>query len=87
MTPEEWQRAKPILAAALELDSANRASFLKEACADASLRDEIQSLIVTHEQAGTGALNSGALPSGVGLVPFLSRSMVCDLCRQNQERI
>ena len=33
MTPEDWQRAKPILAAALELDSAGRASFLKEACA------------------------------------------------------
>jgi tetratricopeptide (TPR) repeat protein len=63
MTPEDWQRVKPILAAALELDSANRASFLKEACADASLRDEIQSLIVAHEQAGAGALNSEALPS------------------------
>jgi serine/threonine protein kinase/tetratricopeptide (TPR) repeat protein len=63
MTPEDWQRAKPILAAALELDSAHRESFLKEACADLSLRDEIQSLIVAHEQAGTGALNSEALPS------------------------
>jgi len=63
MTPEDWQRAKPILAAALELDSAHRESFLKEACADASLRDEIQSLIVAHEQAGTEALNSEALPS------------------------
>jgi len=56
MTPEDWQRAKPILAAALELDSARRTSFLKDACADASLREEIQSLIVTHEQAGTSLL-------------------------------
>jgi Tol biopolymer transport system component len=61
MTPEDWQRVKPILASALELDPANRASFLKEACADPSLREEIQSLIFAHEQAG--ALNSAALPS------------------------
>jgi serine/threonine protein kinase/tetratricopeptide (TPR) repeat protein len=63
MTPEDWQRVKPILAAALELDSASRASFLKEACADPSLRQEIQSLIVANEQANTHALNSAALPS------------------------
>jgi serine/threonine protein kinase len=63
MTPEDWQRVKPILATALDLDSANRASFLKEACADPSLREEIQSLIVAHEQAGAGALNSAALPT------------------------
>jgi serine/threonine protein kinase len=63
MTPEDWQRVKPILAAALELDSANRTSFLKEACADPSLREEIQSLIVAHEKANTDALNSAAFPS------------------------
>jgi serine/threonine protein kinase/tetratricopeptide (TPR) repeat protein len=63
MRPEDWQRVKPILATALELDSAERASFLKEACADPSLREEIQSLLVAHEQAGAGALNSAALPS------------------------
>jgi hypothetical protein len=63
MTPEDWQRVKPILAAALELDPASRASFLKEACADPSLRDEIQSLIVANEQAGPVALHSAALPT------------------------
>jgi tetratricopeptide (TPR) repeat protein len=61
MTPEDWQRVKPILAAALELDSAHRASFLREACSDPSLRNEIQSLIVAHELANTDALNSGAV--------------------------
>jgi hypothetical protein len=30
MTPEDWQRVKPILAAALELDSASRASLLED---------------------------------------------------------
>ncbi|HKW34180.1 MAG TPA: protein kinase, partial [Candidatus Acidoferrum sp.] len=61
MTPEEWQRAKPILDSALQLDSAHRAAFLKEACAEPSLRREIESLIAAHEQAGTDALNSATL--------------------------
>lgn len=58
MTPEEWQRVRPILESALELDSANRPAFLDETCADPSLRHEIESLIAAHEQAGTGVLNS-----------------------------
>jgi serine/threonine protein kinase len=61
MTPEDWQRVKPILDSALQLDSTQRPAFLNQACADASLRREIESLIGAHEQAGTGALNSTAL--------------------------
>src|SRR5579863_7720907 len=63
MTPEDWQLVKPILAAALELVPAKRPSYLKEACADPSLREEIQSLIVAHEQAGKAVLNSLAFQS------------------------
>jgi len=62
MTPEQWQRVRPILESALELDSANRATFLDEACADPLLRGEVESLIAAHEQAGTGLLNSAAVP-------------------------
>lgn len=58
MTPEEWQRVTPILESDLELDSANRPAFLNEACADPSLRLEIESLIDAHEQADTSVLNS-----------------------------
>jgi serine/threonine protein kinase/tetratricopeptide (TPR) repeat protein len=61
MTPEDWQRVKPILDSALQLDSTQRPAFLNQVCADASLRREIESLIGAHEQAGTGALNSRAL--------------------------
>jgi eukaryotic-like serine/threonine-protein kinase len=57
MTPEEWQRVRPILESALELDSANRPSFLDVACADPFLRREVESLIASHEQAGTDVLN------------------------------
>ena len=66
MTPEEWQKVRPILESALELDCANRPAFLNEACADPSLRLEIESLIDAHEQADTRVLNS--LPvSGSGI--------------------
>jgi len=63
MIPEEWQRVRPILESALELDSAHRATFLDEACADPLLRGEVESLIAVHEQAGTGLLNSAAAPN------------------------
>jgi len=65
MTPEDWQRVKPILAAALELDSASRPAFLKQACTDPALRHEVESLIATHEQAGTNALGSTPSPSSI----------------------
>lgn len=61
MTPEDWQRVKPILDSALKLDSAYRPAFLNQACADPSLRHEIESLIAAHEGAGSDALNSTAL--------------------------
>lgn len=66
MTPEEWQRVRPILEFALELESAKRPAYLDGACADPSLRHEVESLIAVHEQAGTGFLNSAAVP---GFVP------------------
>ncbi len=63
MTPEEWQRVRPILESALELDPASRASFLDGVCVDSLVRREVESLIASHEQAGTQALHPGALPS------------------------
>jgi eukaryotic-like serine/threonine-protein kinase len=62
MTPEEWQRVRPILESALELDPASRASFLDVACADSFVRREAESLINSHEQAGTHALNPVSSP-------------------------
>jgi serine/threonine protein kinase len=59
MTPEQWQRVRPILESALELDPASRASYLDGACADSILRGEVESLIASHEQAGTDVLTPG----------------------------
>jgi serine/threonine protein kinase/tetratricopeptide (TPR) repeat protein len=66
MTPEEWQRVRPILESALELAPVSRPAFLDEACSDPSLRIEVESLILSHEQAGTNALKPGAV---LGLNP------------------
>ena len=62
MTPEEWQRVRPILESALELDPSSRPRFLDGACADAAVRREVESLIAYHEQAGTAFLNPAASP-------------------------
>ena len=63
MTPEQWRRVRPILESALELDSANRPAFLDGACADPSVRYEVESLIASHEQAGTDVLNPVSSPN------------------------
>jgi len=53
MTPERWQRIKPLLQSALERDPAERSAFVAAECAgDEALRKEVQSLITSHEQAG-----------------------------------
>jgi hypothetical protein len=57
MTAEEWQRVRPILKSALELDPASRSGFLDEVCDDPSLRREVESLLTWSESAG------GAIPS------------------------
>ena len=49
MTPEQWQRIRPILESALELAPASRPAFLDDACADASLRHEVDSLIAAQD--------------------------------------
>ena len=54
MTPERWQRINEIYHSALELDVNRRAPFLHEACAgDPMLLDEVESLIASHDQAGS----------------------------------
>jgi serine/threonine protein kinase/predicted Zn-dependent protease len=49
MTPEQWQRIRPILESALELEPASRPAFLDGACEDAFVRREVESLLASHE--------------------------------------
>jgi len=61
LKPEEWQRVRSLLESALELDATSRSRFLDEACSDAALRLEVESLIEIHEQADTDILESPAI--------------------------
>ncbi len=52
MQPERWQQIDQLFHLALERDPSERAAFLAEACdGDASLRDEVESLLESHEQS------------------------------------
>src|SRR5712691_7498498 len=54
MTPERWQQINELYHDAVELDANGQATFLNQACAgDADLRDEVESLIASHDQAGS----------------------------------
>jgi non-specific serine/threonine protein kinase/serine/threonine-protein kinase len=54
MTREEWQRVKEILHKALDQPRSLRAAFLDSACnGDLTLRGEVESLLASHDEAGT----------------------------------
>ncbi len=54
MTPERWQQIERLYHDALELAPEYRLAFLDRACAgDDELRREIESLLASHDDAGT----------------------------------
>ncbi len=54
MTPERWEQIKRLFHVALEHEPARRPAFLAQACADdGPLRQEVESLLASHEQAGS----------------------------------
>ncbi|MEM1204321.1 MAG: serine/threonine-protein kinase [Acidobacteriota bacterium] len=54
MNPEQWQQVRRVLAEALEVEASDRPAFLDEACGDSTwLRDEVDSLIRSHDDATT----------------------------------
>ena len=63
MTPERWQEMKEVLAGALERTPTERRAYLDQACADASLRREVESLIAANEQGDTSFLEQPAIES------------------------
>jgi eukaryotic-like serine/threonine-protein kinase len=71
MSTERWERTKEILEQALRLARERRPTYLDSACgADAELRSEVESLIASHEEAGSQFLGAAApevldLTSGV----------------------
>src|SRR4030095_603210 len=54
MTAARWQQIDQLFHATLECESRDRASFLAQACeGDESLRREVESLIMAHQQSGS----------------------------------
>lgn len=60
MNAARWKQVKPILESALEVEGETRKAFLDRVCENASLRAEVDSLLASHDKAGTGALSPGA---------------------------
>lgn len=61
MNTERWERTKQILEEALRYSSGGRNSYLDVACgADTELRAEVESLIASHEAAGSQFLAAAA---------------------------
>jgi eukaryotic-like serine/threonine-protein kinase len=61
MTSERWERTKQILEDVVKLAPERRAEFLDSACnGDPELRSEVESLIASHEEAGSGFLGAPA---------------------------
>jgi serine/threonine protein kinase/tetratricopeptide (TPR) repeat protein len=64
MTAYEWQQVKQILTDALEIAPGERADYLDRVCnGDSGLRAEVESLLSSHEEAGTFIETPGAAPA------------------------
>jgi predicted ATPase len=69
MSSERWERTKEILEQALRLAPEERQAYLDSACgADADLLSEVESLIASHEEAGSQFLGVAA-PEVLQLAP------------------
>jgi eukaryotic-like serine/threonine-protein kinase len=61
MSVDQWERTKQILEEALRVSAEERSKFLDVACGnDKELRAEVESLIASHEQAGSQFLAAAA---------------------------
>src|SRR5437867_6255631 len=69
MTPERWQQVKQIFQSAIERPPSERGGFISEACADdLELRSEVESLISSHDQAGTQSIEAIAAQVATDLI-------------------
>ena len=72
--PEQWQKIKEIVGAALERDPSQRSAFLDEACSrDTSLRAEVDSLLSAYNDADP--LSGSALTTDVADAPPVPKSI------------
>ena len=69
MNPERWQQVRELLDRAITAPEDERSTFLETACAgDEELRSEVESLLRSHQQAGTTFLKKPVLDVGVAVL-------------------
>jgi serine/threonine protein kinase len=70
LTPERWQQISRIFKSAISLDSEARAAYVADKCGvDQSLRDEVEKLIASHQQASAeGFIDGIAAEAGAELL-------------------
>ena len=83
MTPERWQQVKVVLAGALERTPEKRNEYLDQVCADKSIRQEVESLLAAHQEAGATFLEfpdsePSILAAGTRLGPYEILSLLCE---------
>jgi hypothetical protein len=62
MTPERWHQIRGVFDHATSLEVAERTAYLDKRCAnDPDLRPEVESLLASHQEAGTRFLNTPAI--------------------------
>jgi len=52
MAADKWQQIEDLFHAALELDPSTRSEFLQDNCDDPAVREEVNSLLAAHQNAG-----------------------------------
>ena len=69
LTPERWQKLRDMVLEVLELDPAQRASFLNQACgSDDAMRSQAESLICADDEVRSTFLNSAPTLRGPALL-------------------
>jgi serine/threonine protein kinase len=91
VTPDTWQRVKAALAGALEREPGDRPAYLDRACAEQSVREEVELLLATIEKEDSGflkecamegcALDSGALLGSYEILAPLGSGGMGDVYR------
>src|SRR5262249_49494165 len=81
MTPERWQQVREVLEAALSLPREQRSAFLDRACStDVSLRKDVESLLVSADQADPvllpASITPATLPKGPRLGDYEVQSLL-----------
>ncbi|MCB1024884.1 MAG: serine/threonine protein kinase, partial [Acidobacteria bacterium] len=65
MTPERWQQINDVFQSVLELETDKREAYLNEFCAgDESLRQQVETLLVANDEAGTFIAGNAARDVG-----------------------